>query len=84
MFDSWQKIEITEKDTAVVEAGRKLLVMTEKYIASDGGVKEANELSDQAGNFVVELLMAAANKRVHWTLRLWAWLKDFIRSGLRQ
>lgn len=83
MFDSWQKIEITKKDTAVIEAEKLLLAATDRWIASDGAKSEAAELSNQAGLFVAELL-AAANKRVHWTLRLWAWLKNIFGLGLRQ
>ena len=84
MFNSWQKIKITKKDTAVIEAEHKLLEATEKWIASNGAEREANALSDQARDFVAELLIAASNKRVHWTLRLWAWLKNCVGLGLRQ
>lgn len=84
MFDGWQKIEITEKDTAVIEAEHKLLEATEKWIASNGVDREANMLSDQARDFVAELLMAASNKRLHWTLRLWTWLKNLVSLGSRQ
>lgn len=84
MFNNWQEIEITENDVAVKESGKKLLDATERYFASNGAEKDSNDLSDQVGEFVAELLIAASNKRAHWTLRLWTRLKNVVRSGLRQ
>jgi hypothetical protein len=45
-------------------------------------------LNTCANDWCLELvtlpIMSAPNKRLHWTLRLWAWLKNLFGLGSRQ
>ena len=34
--------------------------------------------------YVTLPIISAPNKRLHWTLRLWAWLKNLVGLGSRQ
>ena len=52
---------------------------TATWFSKDKKIISCDVVSDE-----VFYTFVTPNKRLHWTLRLWAWLKNNIRLGLRQ
>ena len=79
-------MEIT-KDSNVQERFNKLMAeFLSELPARINSIPVTIQLSVETGNdwwnFVA--IIASAQHRVHWTLRLWAWLKKYVGLGLRQ